>query len=108
MAEKELIAEKIYTALKNEANGEKEITIRRGEAAASIATNMPVGMIRGWMHSMAVLNWIQMDGRTIWLTKDYGKKVQTLSDAEKDILTATYGPRKGKKIIKARQGKESK
>jgi len=108
LAEKELIADKIYAALKNEARGEKQISIKRGEAAASLATNMPVGIVRGWMHSMATLEWIQMDGKTIWLSKDYGKRVVTLSQEEQEILTDVYGPAKGKKIAEERQGKESK
>lgn len=101
-----LIAEKIYTALKNIAQGEKEILIKRGHAAAAVATNMPVPLVRQWLDQMATLGWIQMDGYTIWLSRDYGPRIRTVTREERAILEGQKIPkRKGKRTRKVRSRK---
>ena len=102
---KELIAERIYSALKNVAGDQKEISIRKGFAAASVATNMPISLINSWLDSMEVLGWIHRDGVSIWLSRDYGPRVHELSPEEKAIIEGQKVPEKSLERAKKILGK---
>lgn len=91
---KELLVDKIYDALKEAARGDKEVTINRGVAAASAVTNMSRGLTHHWLDTMHTLGMINMNGITIWLSKDYGPRVRSRSPEEKAIIEGQKVPPK--------------
>lgn len=97
---KEKLTDRIYAALKEEAKGERSVTMRKALAVAADATNMTKGLCNHWLDVMATLGMIQMNGISVWLTQDYGPRPVEISDEERAIINAQKVPPKAETAFK--------
>lgn len=76
MGGKTPICDRIYEAFKLAAKGRPEVAVQTGVCYAAIQMSMHENHIRKWMEAMEVTDMIDSDGRTIWLVRDHGPRVQ--------------------------------
>lgn len=67
--------ETIYDALRDAAPGKPCVAIERGVMFAAAATGMVPKLVRQYLNVLDKIDVIDMDGHTIWLTRDYGPRV---------------------------------
>lgn len=66
--------EKIYDALREAALGKPCVVIERGIMFGAAATGMVPKLVRQYLNVLDKIDVIDMDGHTIWLTRDYGPR----------------------------------
>jgi hypothetical protein len=83
--------QRMYDALKRASYGQPQLPIKAGVAAISMECALNRALSQMWVQSMDDAGLINLDGKTIWLVKDYGPRPKSkdgLSDPEREIVAA--------------------
>lgn len=111
---KQPICDRIYEAFKFAAKGKPEVAIATAVYIAMAQLSVPDKYVRMYLPAMEAMGMIDSNGRTIWLKKDYGPRVQRPDEWElqrqKDLKAQKRAEREAKtrmrEIQKAERGRK--
>lgn len=72
--ERQTVTERIYQAFKKAAGDHPMVAINRAIDYAAVAVGIMPGLVRRYLQPMVTVGWIDNDGYTLWLSRDYGER----------------------------------